>query len=53
MDTGVPHPCKENKDHVKAANKWCHTPDLVESDAGKFTPQQSAAGMAQMYVRTV
>ena len=23
--------------HVEAANKWCHTPNLVESDTGKFT----------------
>ena len=26
-----------DEDHVEAANKWCHTSNLVESDTDKFT----------------
>ena len=37
MRTGMPHPRYKNEDHAEAANKWCHTPNLVESDTGKFT----------------
>ena len=37
MRTGVPHPRYKNEKHIEATNKWCHTPNLVESDTGKFT----------------
>ena len=37
MDDGAVDASNAEEDHAEAANKWCHTPNLVESDKGKFT----------------